>query len=62
MEEINEKAKYCLNCKVKPCATKGCPLENNIPKFIEQIKENNFNNGVITATRNSLKFRMAVFE
>ena len=42
MEEINEKAKYCLNCKVKPCATKGCPLENNIPKFIEQIKENNY--------------------
>ena len=30
MEEIKEKAEYCLNCKTKPCS-KGCPLENNIP-------------------------------
>lgn len=40
MEEIKEKAKYCLNCKTKPC-TKGCPLENNIPEFIQQVKEGN---------------------
>lgn len=38
MEKINEKASYCLNCKVKPCSIKGCPLGNNIPQFIEQTK------------------------
>lgn len=42
MEAINEKANYCLNCKVKPCSIKGCPLGNNIPQFIEQIKEENY--------------------
>lgn len=40
MEEIKEKAAYCLNCKAKPC-TKGCPLENNIPEFIQELKEGN---------------------
>ena len=35
MEEIQEKANYCLNCKVKPCSLKGCPLNNNIPDFIK---------------------------
>ena len=39
MEEINEKANYCLNCPVKPCSNKGCPLNNNIPAFIKAIKE-----------------------
>ncbi len=38
MEEIQEKANYCLNCKVKPCSLKGCPLNNNIPDFIKKIK------------------------
>lgn len=41
MEEIIEKAKYCLHCKIKPCSQKGCPLGNQIPEFIEQIKEKN---------------------
>ena len=39
MEEIKEKANYCLNCPVKPCSNKGCPLNNNIPEFIKAIKE-----------------------
>ena len=39
MEEIKEKANYCLNCPVKPCSNKGCPLNNNIPEFIRAIKE-----------------------
>ena len=30
-EEIKVKANYCLNCKIKPCSLKGCPLGNNIP-------------------------------
>lgn len=42
MKEVNEKANYCLNCKVKPCSIKGCPLGNNIPQFIEQIKQENY--------------------
>lgn len=42
MNEINEKANYCLNCKVKPCSINGCPLGNNIPEFIKQIKEENY--------------------
>ena len=42
MEEIMEKANYCLNCKVKPCSVKGCPLHNEIPDFIKEIKEGNF--------------------
>ena len=35
---IIEKANYCLNCKIKPCSIKGCPLNNDIPKFIEAVK------------------------
>lgn len=38
MKEIKEKAEYCLNCKTKPCQ-KGCPLENNIPDFIAEVKK-----------------------
>ena len=42
MNEIQEKANYCLNCPVKPCSNKGCPLENNIPGFIKAIKEEDY--------------------
>ena len=42
MEQINEKANYCLNCKIKPCSLKGCPLGNNIPEFIKCVKEENY--------------------
>ena len=42
MKEIQEKANYCLNCPVKPCSNKGCPLENNIPGFIKAIKEEDY--------------------
>ena len=38
-KEIIEKAEYCLNCKTKPCSEKGCPLNNNIPKVIQLVKE-----------------------
>ena len=38
-EKIKQKVNYCLNCKVKPCSIKGCPLNNNIPEFIKKIKE-----------------------
>ena len=42
IDEIKEKANYCLNCKVKPCSLKGCPLGNNIPEFIKEIKGENY--------------------
>lgn len=41
LDEINEKAQYCLNCKNKPCKS-ACPLGNDIPAFIEKIKNNDF--------------------
>ena len=41
IEKIKQKAGYCLNCKVKPCS-KGCPLENDIPRFIQWIQEKEY--------------------
>ena len=42
MEGIEEKVNYCLNCKIKPCSQKGCPLNNNIPDFIMAVKEEKY--------------------
>lgn len=42
VNEAQEKANYCLNCKVKPCSLKGCPLGNNIPEFIKALKEEKY--------------------
>ena len=42
IEEIEQKANYCLNCKVKPCSQKGCPLNNNIPDFIQALKKEEY--------------------
>lgn len=42
MEQIKEKSNSCLNCKIKPCSVKGCPLNNDIPAFIKCIKEENY--------------------
>lgn len=37
MENILEEMdKYCLNCINKPCSNLGCPLNNDIPKFIHE--------------------------
>ena len=41
-EDIKQKAEYCLNCKVKSCSNKGCPLNNNIPEFIQAIKQEEY--------------------
>ncbi len=40
-EEVQELAKQCLSCKLKPCR-KGCPLTNNITDFIKYIKEKEY--------------------
>lgn len=42
MNEIKECAGYCLNCKTKPCSAKGCPIQTNIPEFITEIKNENY--------------------
>ena len=41
MNDFKELVNYCLNCPTKPCK-KGCPLENDIPKFIKLAKEDRF--------------------
>ena len=41
LEEIKKQTEYCLNCKNKPCMT-GCPLQNNIPEFINLVKEEKY--------------------
>ena len=38
-KKIQEYTEYCLNCPVKPCSNKGCPLNNDIPTFIRLVKE-----------------------
>ena len=52
MHNIKEKAEYCLNCKIKPCSLKGCPLKNNIPDFINAVKQEQFENAyeILTET------------
>jgi len=42
MEEIKEKANYCLNCPTKKCSNNGCPLNNDIPNFIKAVKEQDY--------------------
>lgn len=42
LEELAEKMQYCLNCKMKPCSIKGCPLGNDIPHMIQLMKEEKF--------------------
>ena len=39
LEAITE-AKRCLNCKKPMCKT-GCPIENDIPDFINQLSKGN---------------------
>ena len=36
-ETAIKEAERCLNCKLKPCV-KGCPVNVDIPKFIEKIR------------------------
>ena len=41
MEEIEDKADRCLNCK-KPMCREGCPISTNIPNFISKVKEKDY--------------------
>ena len=40
-EEAMQEASRCINCKNAQCV-KGCPVSINIPGFVEQVKEGNF--------------------
>ena len=42
MNEIKEKAEYCLECKMRPCSVKGCPMQTKIPEFIAEVKKENY--------------------
>lgn len=41
LENIKKEAAWCLNCKTRPCSKQGCPMNTNIPEFIEEIKNDN---------------------
>jgi len=40
-EMAMEEATRCLHCKHKPCVN-GCPVNVNIPDFIEKVKDGEF--------------------
>lgn len=42
MKSVSECANYCLNCKLKPCSIKGCPMQTKIPEFIMEVKNENY--------------------
>ena len=41
VEMAMEEAQRCLHCKNKPCV-QGCPVNVNIPDFIEKVREGDF--------------------
>ena len=54
MENINNFANDCLNCKVKPCSIKGCPIQTNIPEFINEVKNGNYENAYKILKENNI--------
>ncbi len=53
-KEIIEMAQYCLNCKIKPCSNKGCPLNNDIPTVIQKIKEEKYEEAYLELTKTTV--------
>ena len=51
-EEAMEEAKRCLNCKNAQCV-KGCPVAIDIPGFVLQIKEGQFEEAYQTLSKSS---------
>ena len=54
MKEILNLANDCLNCKVKPCSVKGCPIKTNIPEFISMVKNENYEEAYKILQENNL--------
>ncbi|MBQ8707324.1 MAG: NADPH-dependent glutamate synthase [Succinivibrionaceae bacterium] len=52
VEVAVEEAKRCLNCKNRPCV-EGCPVNINIPDFISQIKQGDFEGAYQIINRSS---------
>ena len=51
-QEAVEEAERCLNCK-KPKCVSGCPVSINIPAFIHEVKEGNFEQAYRIITESS---------
>lgn len=51
-ETAISEAERCLNCKSKPCV-KGCPVEIDIPTFIQYVKNRDYNNAYNVITKYS---------
>lgn len=51
-EEAMEEASRCLNCK-NPLCVQGCPVSIQIPDFIRQVKEGDFEGAYHTITMSS---------
>ena len=53
-KNIKEYSNYCLNCKVKPCSQKGCPLSNDIPAFIKCVKDGDLKQAYMILTKTTM--------
>ncbi len=51
-EQAIDEAKRCLNCKHKPCIT-GCPVQIDIPAFIQEVADGNFEEAFQVINRSS---------
>lgn len=51
-EQAMDEAARCLNCKNKPCVG-GCPVSIDIPAFIAEVKEGNFEEAYQIINRSS---------
>lgn len=51
-EQAIDEAKRCLNCKNKPCVG-GCPVQIDIPAFIKEVAEGNFEQAYKIITKSS---------
>lgn len=54
MKSVSECANYCLNCKLKPCSVKGCPMQTKIPEFIMELKNENYENAYNILQENNI--------
>jgi len=51
-EQAIDEAQRCLNCKHKPCVT-GCPVQIDIPAFIQKVAEGDFDGAYEIITKSS---------